>query len=123
LTPILEDASIATKSGVQKNKAAGDAFEKQVMENIQKTHSEVVQQVTVKTESGIKTRIDIIGRDTDGNIVCTECKASQSAPLTKNQAAAFPEIEKSGAVVVGDGKPGFPGGTQIPPTKVDIIRP
>jgi len=26
-------------------------------------------------------------------------------------------------VVVGKGKPGIPGGTQIPPTKVDIVRP
>lgn len=64
-----------------------------------------------------------MGRDANGNTVCTECKASDTAPLTKNQAAAFPEIQESGATVVGNGKPGFPGGTQIPPTTVDIIRP
>jgi hypothetical protein len=44
------------------------------------------------------------------------------APLTAAQTAAFPEIEESGAVIVGAGKPGFPGGMQIPPTKVVIVR-
>ena len=34
-----------------------------------------------------------------------------------------PEIEKSGATVVGRGKPGYPGGTQIPPTRVEVVRP
>lgn len=109
--------------GVQANKAAGDAFEQQVMGQLQQVQSGVVQQVTVKTQSGVRTRIDLMGRDANGNIVCTECKASAIAPLTRNQAAAFPEIQQSGAVVVGKGKPGFPGSTQIPPTTVDIIRP
>jgi len=43
--------------------------------------------------------------------------------LTKNQAAAFPEIQVSGATIVGNGKLGFPGGTQISPTTVTVIRP
>ncbi|AZD60313.1 hemagglutinin/hemolysin-related protein [Pseudomonas chlororaphis subsp. aurantiaca] len=43
--------------------------------------------------------------------------------MTKNQKKAFPEVEKTGATVVGKGKPGFPGGTTIPPTRVEIIRP
>ena len=115
--------SNAAKSTVQANKAAGEAFERQVMGQLQKTQSGVVQQVTVKTQNGVRTRIDLIGRDVNGNIACTECKASATARLTKNQAAAFPEIQQSGAVVVGKGKSGFPGGTQIPPTKVSIIRP
>ena len=38
-------------------------------------------------------------------------------------APLFRQIEESGAVVVGKGKPGFPGGTEIPPTKVDVVRP
>jgi hypothetical protein len=53
----------------------------------------------------------------------TECKSSATATLTKNQKAAFPEIEKTGATVVGKGKGEFPGRTRIPPTKVDIVRP
>jgi hypothetical protein len=43
--------------------------------------------------------------------------------LTKNQKKGFLAIEKNGGTVVGKGKPGYPGGTQIPPTKVDINRP
>ena len=35
----------------------------------------------------------------------------------------FPEIELSGGGVDGKGKDGFEGGTKIPPTKIDIIRP
>ena len=42
---------------------------------------------------------------------------------TKNQNLAFPEMQETGGVVVGKGKLGFPGGTQIPPTKVNIVRP
>ena len=115
---------VAKKEATQleKNKAAGDAFEKQVKQQKEQTLTDIAEQVTVKTESGVKTRIDLMGKDADGNIVCIECKASQTAPLTKNQKKGFPEIQESGAVVVGKGKPGFPGGTQIPPTKVEIIR-
>ncbi len=112
-----------TKGSVQANKAAGEAFERQVMERVRETQSGIVQQVTVRTESGTKTRLDLIGRDSVGNIVCTECKASATAPLTRNQSIAFPEIQKSGAVVVGKGKPGYPGGTEIPPASVNIVRP
>jgi RHS repeat-associated protein len=125
--PVIGAAATTGKLGskaadvLQANKAAGAAFEGKVMGQLQQ--SGVVQQVTVKTQSGVKTRIDLMGRDANGNIVCTECKASVAAPLTRNQAAAFPEIQQSGAIVVGKGKPGFPGGTQIPPTTVDIIRP
>ncbi|WP_197074556.1 hypothetical protein [Geobacillus kaustophilus] len=57
-----------------------------------------------------------------GQIQCVECKASSTAPLTKNQKKAFPEIEQSGATVVGKGKAPYTGGTKIPPTKVEIIR-
>ncbi|EPW3854497.1 hypothetical protein QZJ98_13645 [Acinetobacter baumannii] len=55
--------------------------------------------------------------------LCIECKASETAPLTKNQTKAFPEISKSGATIVGKGKDGFSGGTKIPPTEVIISRP
>ncbi|AUG01695.1 hypothetical protein CXQ81_14125 [Pseudomonas sp. 09C 129] len=64
-----------------------------------------------------------VARFEAGEISCVECKSSEIAPLTKNQKKAFPEIEKTGATVVGKGKPGFPGGTTIPPTRVEIIRP
>jgi hypothetical protein len=80
-------------------------------------------QITVKTQSGVRTRVDVLTQDPQsGEIGCIECKASPAAPLTPNQKLAFPEIEKSGAIIVGAGKPGFPGGLQIPPGAVRIIR-
>jgi hypothetical protein len=74
-----------------------------------------------RPQSGTKTRLDIVSKDKGGNIKCTECKSGNS-PLTKNQKAAFPEIGKSGATVVGKGKAPYTGGTKIPPTKIEIIR-
>lgn len=118
----VKGASVA-KGDVQANKAAGDAFEAQIKSQLQRTDTDVVQQVTIKTQSGVRTRVDLLSRDSAGAIRCTECKASATAPLTKNQRLAFPEIQQSGGVVVGKGKPGYPGGTQIPSTKVDIVRP
>ncbi len=108
---------------LQRNQAAGAAFEQKVKGQLQGSQTGVVEQVTIKTQSGVRTRIDLLGRDSTGAIRCTECKASATAPLTKNQRLGFPEIQQSGGVVVGKGKPGFPGGTKIPPTKVDIVRP
>jgi len=65
----------------------------------------------------------------DGNflqeVLLTLGLSSATAPLTKNQKPGYPAIEKSGEVVVGDkgASQGYPAGTVIPPTKVDIRRP
>ncbi|WP_231559824.1 hypothetical protein ACPVTF_08095 [Geobacillus icigianus] len=112
-------------SQVKQNKAKGDAFEQEVINKIssEPANTNVRQQITVKTKSGVKTRIDIISTNSQtGQIRCIECKASSTAPLTKNQKKAFPEIEQSGAIVVGKGKAPYTGGTKIPPTKIEIIR-
>jgi hypothetical protein len=93
------------------------------MEKVASTGLEIGRQVTVKTESGVKTKLDYVTRDpVTGEVKCVECKATQTAPLTKNQAAAFPEIEAGGGVIVGAGKPGFPGGTRVPIGPVDVRR-
>ncbi|WP_081087738.1 beta strand repeat-containing protein [Burkholderia stagnalis] len=110
-------------SAIQRNKAAGDAYAAQTYQNVSAEMPDAVQEVTVKTASGVRTRLDIMGTNSSGTVVCLECKASATAPLTKNQAAAFPEIAQTGATVVGKGKPGFPGGTVIPPTQVQVTRP
>ncbi len=66
----------------------------------------------------------IVGTDkVTGKVKLTEDKSSSKAPLTKNQKIAFPEIKQSGAVVVGKGKAPYVGGTTIPATGVDIVRP
>jgi RHS repeat-associated protein len=118
----LEEAS--TVSQLAKNKAQGKNFEKVVNSEMSKTQDDVVPEITVKTKSGVKTRIDLVGKDKQtGTIKLTEAKSSATAPLTKNQKVAFPEIKQSGATVVGKGKPPYVGGTKIPPTTVEIIRP
>jgi filamentous hemagglutinin len=94
--------------GIRANAAQGAALEAKVGAMLARSSDVVAPQVTVRTASGIRTRIDFVTKAT--------------APLTPNQVAAFPEIAESGATVVGKGKPGVPGGTQIPPTEVEIRR-
>ncbi|CAI8823728.1 MULTISPECIES: S-type pyocin domain-containing protein [unclassified Pseudomonas] len=119
----LEPIYIVLSTQLEKNKVAGAAFEEESYSGFSEEMEESGQQVTIKTESGTRTRLDMIGRDANGDIACVECKASETAPLTRNQKRAFPEIEQSGGRIMGKGKPGFPGGTQIPPTRVEILRP
>lgn len=119
----IEPIYIVLSTQLEKNKAAGAEFEDKTYDGFSEEMEESGQQVTVKTESGTRTRLDMIGRDKNGDINCVECKASDTAPLTRNQKKAFPEIERSGGTILGKGKPGFPGGTVIPPTRVDIVRP
>lgn len=106
------------------NKLAGEAFETQVGDELEAVATELGHELTLQTASGAKTRLDYLFRDPATNAIrCIECKASETAPLTPNQEVAFPEIESDGATIVGAGKPGFPGGTIIPPTRVEVIRP
>jgi hypothetical protein len=121
--PGVQPVYVVLSTQLEKNKARGREFEDEHYGDFSSTRTETGREVTVKTKSGTRTRIDMVGREPDGSISCVECKSSDTAPLTPNQKVAFPEIEESGAVVVGKGKPGSPGGTEIPPTKVDIVRP
>ena len=106
------------------NRANGRVFEQQEFAKFSSKNNNAVEQITVKTSSGVRTRVDAIGLDANGNVVINEFKSSLAAPLTNNQKIAFPEIFESGATVVGKGKGIFTGGYQIPSgTKVTIIRP
>jgi len=105
------------------NFRAGREYEEDSNRELQRDKLEVGPQLTLETPSGRQTRIDFVTRHpTSGEIRCIECKASETAPLTRNQREAFPEIGTAGATVKGAGKPGFPGGTYIPPTNVEIMR-
>jgi RHS repeat-associated protein len=108
---------------ITRNAAQGAAFQNQVAADTALTDANVVQNVTVRTQSGVRTQIDVMSTNSSGNIVLQEAKSSVTAPLTPNQAAAHPEIANSGATVVGQGKPPYVGGTQIPPTPVKVVRP
>ena len=123
-TSIPEELGLSAAEQLAANRAAGAAFEQAVGEQLGQSGLEVAPQISIGTESGVTTRLDFLTRDPlTGEIGCVECKSSLTAPLTTNQALAFPEIEQSGGTILGIGKPGFPGGTQIPPTAVTIIRP
>ena len=110
---------------LQKNKAKGKAYEQQEYEKFKTKFKNAESQVTIKSSSGIKIRVDAIGLDDDGNVVIYEFKSSSTAPLTKNQKAAFPQIKASGGVVVGKGKGIFNNGYKIPPgeNRIKVIRP
>jgi hypothetical protein len=106
-----------------KNRAQGKAFEQQEFSNFSSNYTSAAEQITIKTSSGTKTRVDAIGLDANGNVVINEFKSSATAPLTPNQKIAFPELYSGGGTVVGKGKGIFTGGYQIPSgTEVKIIR-
>ena len=108
---------------VLKNSAQGKAFEQEVIKSIEKSgRTDIVEQLSIKADNGVTVKLDIAFKDNSA-VKLTEAKSSATAPLTKNQKTGFPSIEQSGGTVVGKGKPGFPGGTRIPPTKVEIVRP
>ena len=75
--------------------------------------------MTIKTESGLKSRVDYMTREA-GQVGCHECKALSSARLSANQVKAHEEISKTGGTIVGKGKPNFPG-TKFSPTDVNVI--
>ncbi|MGA2404327.1 MAG: hypothetical protein ABSG91_21935 [Syntrophobacteraceae bacterium] len=118
-TPVVGAAAAAR---LDVNRATGAAFEQAIGSDLKQSRLIISQQITIRT-GGVRTRVDFVTRDPlTGEIGCIECKASSTAPLTKNQKVAFPDIEQSGGRIVGKGKPGFHGGMQIPPTEVKIIR-
>lgn len=117
-----ESVNQTESGGIRTNAARGRAYEAQVAGEMQADGWTVAREVTLETPGGARTRMDIIG--TRGNTVrCVECKSSTTAPLTPRQQVAHPQIEAQGATVMGKGKPSVPGGTQIPPTRVEIRRP
>ncbi|WP_309319449.1 pre-toxin TG domain-containing protein [Bacillus cereus] len=125
----MQEAAALLKARRQKqaaiNRTSGDKFEAELKTSLESTgeFETVVKQLTLETPSGIKTRVDLVALGKENSkINLYEAKASLSAPLTKNQKLAFPEIEEFGAIVKGKGKPPFDGGTEIPPTKVEVIR-
>ncbi len=109
---------------LEKNRTNGKIYEQQEFAKFKAQNSNAVEQVTIKTKSGVKTRVDAIGIDANGNIIINEFKSSATASLTTNQKIAFDEIMKEGGTVVGEGKGIFKGGFKIPAgTEIKIIRP
>ena len=106
---------------VLENAKKGAEFERKVGAKLGKNKA---SQVTIEVKDGTKTRMDFVSVE-DGNIKLTEAKSSTTAPLTPNQKTAHPQIEQYGGTIKGNNGNdiGLPSGTEIPPTKVDIVRP
>lgn len=101
------------------------AWEANIINNqLPAAQTDIQPQITFKSSgpSGKRVRLDVVGTDGAGAIRLTDGKASPTAPHTPNQTVVYPELEVHGGTVVGKGKGAYPGGTVIPPTKVDIIR-
>jgi hypothetical protein len=112
---------------LEKNVAAGKQFEKTVTESLGDAgHKNIAEQVTVRpnVEGAKNVRLDQLSTK-DGGIKLTDAKSSETAGLTKNQKTGYPAIEQYGGIVVGNkgAAQGYPAGTLIPPTRVDIVRP
>jgi hypothetical protein len=119
-----EQLAARRRAQLEVNRAAGADFENKTAADLERQGINFAPQITLETESGLQTRLDFLARELGNEkIHCLECKASETARETKNQKKAFAEIEKSGATIVGAGKPGYEGGMKIPPTKVEILRP
>ncbi|MCF6345559.1 MAG: hypothetical protein L3J00_03715 [Thiomicrorhabdus sp.] len=119
-----EPNKLSKQEQIQINKKKGEEFANKETESFKNEAHKVEKEITIKASDGTKTRVDAIGIDKQTGITrIQEYKGSETAPLTKNQKKAFPQLEKIGGEIVGKGKGDFSGGTKIPPTKIEIIRP
>jgi hypothetical protein len=127
LSPVrLFDPRLTKAEQVVVNRHVGRAWEERAADQRWRLgFIDVSPQITLMPPGGPPTRVDLIARNpVTGTIHCFECKSSESAPLTKDQRKAFPRIEQGGATILGAGKPAFPGGSSIPPTKIEfLVRP
>jgi hypothetical protein len=108
------------------NRARGYASEQLAGDMLKRRESwhSLSPQVTLRTQSSRKIKMDFMGLHPPNDQIGTvEVKGSDTARVRKSQRETHEEIEKSGATVVGKGKPAFPGGTVIPPTKTRVVRP
>ena len=93
--------------------------------------NDVTEQVSIRPRlnngklADYSVRMDTMGRNrTTGAIELIDAKSSARAPLQPNQIPGYPLIARNGGVVTGEnGLVAFPAGTQIPPTKVQLVRP
>ena len=118
---------VKNASSIVENAKQGKQFEGTVTQSLKNAgHKNVAEQVTVKpnVDGAKNVRLDNVSTK-DGGIKLTDAKSSQTAPMTKNQKPGYPAIEQHGGTVVGNkgAAQGYPAGTKIPPTKVNIIRP
>ena len=70
-------------SALRQNAKRGASFEKSVKSDLTSKGHDVADQVTIKADNGVRTRVDNVSKK-DGKIHLTEAKSSKTARLTKN---------------------------------------
>lgn len=120
------DVVTETTSTITQNAAQGKDFEKVITQALEdQGRTNIAEQVTVKPNGAEgNVRLDNVSTQ-NGEIKLTDAKSSETAGFTKNQRVGYPAIEQNGGTVVGNNgaAQGYPAGTKIPPTKVEVIRP
>ena len=119
------------RSNVSANKVTGDAHEVRVGHYLRDTRANVTEQVSIRPNTAdgpaaFRFRIDFLANEpTDGSIVGTEAKGSDTARLRTNQKRGFELVRAHGGTVVGEaGGEAFPPGTVLPPgTDIGVTRP
>ncbi|MGN7760630.1 hypothetical protein ACTJKB_04170 [Paenibacillus sp. 22594] len=102
----------------------GEIFSDESFAKFSQQYENAQKEITIVTNEGTKIRVDAIATDDHGNVIIQEYKSSDTAPYTPNQGKGFPELEKSGGSVVGEGKGDFTEGYEIPSgTTVQTVRP
>jgi RHS repeat-associated protein len=74
--PKNQDKLNKKRAQLKANKAQGKAFENQVVDTTKAADNNVAEQVTLKTESGLKTRMDVVSENQSGTIRLQEAKSS-----------------------------------------------
>jgi RHS repeat-associated protein len=121
-----------TGGSIVENNAAGQAFEEKAAGLTNDIFSDQANQITIRPNIAPNTpgpassnfRIDTLNQSRlTSTFELVEAKGSATAPLSKNQIPGFQLVEEFGGTVQGrPGAPVFPGGTQIPPTPVTVLR-
>jgi hypothetical protein len=106
---------------LEANVLKGKEFERKIEETLIKKGVKYAKQVTIKSPNAPPTRIDFVVWY-EGKIYLIEARSGSPYPRG-NQKIAFPELAKSGGVIIGKGKEYFRGGMIIPPTRVQIQTP
>jgi hypothetical protein len=106
------------------SRKAGNALRDAVAAEKRGQGLEVATELPVRSaESGRLRYVDVATKDKSAGVGLNETKKGATNGRNARQREVDAEIERSGGTIVGKGKPGFPPGERIPPTKTCVINP
>lgn len=111
---------------LEENKNTGEKAESNRYKAVKKEDPTAQKQISMRAYnddgslSDKRIRLDILGKN-GGN----EVKGSETATFTPGQKTEYPKLIKNGGVIVGKGKPGYPGGKSYGPgdLQINVTRP